>query len=131
MNVTIKEIQAPMFTSFVLFKKFDLEELRKEKKVVVTASRHTKTRVSTDMQFKDACNKINIEIPGYKFDLEQQRNYFSGGVQQNYYFKKSKQQEKTAYLSYLKELIPYVLKEYFHLDMDEITIEFIDSAFQN
>lgn len=131
MNVTIKEIEAPMFTSFMLFKKFNLEELKKEKKVVVTASRHTKTRVSTDMQFKDACNKINIQIPGYKFDLEEQMNYFSGGVQQSYYFKRSKKQEKAAYLSYLKELVPYIIKEYFHLDMDEITIEFIDSAFQN
>ncbi|WP_165045350.1 hypothetical protein [Dysgonomonas sp. ZJ709] len=127
MNVTIREIETSVFTSFVLFKEFDLEELKKEKKVLVTANRHTKTRVSTDMQFKDACNKINIQIPGYKFDLKEQRNYFSRGVQQNYYFKKSKQQEKAAYLSYLKELVPYVLKEYFNLDMDEITIEFIDS----
>lgn len=129
MNVTIREIKAPMFKSFQLFKKFDLEELKKEKKVMVTASRHTKTRVSTDMQFKDACNKINIPLPGYKFDMEEEMNYFSGNLQRSHYFKKTKKQEKAAYLSYLKELILHVMKEYFHLDMDEITIEFIDSAF--
>lgn len=129
MNVTIKEVEEPMCKSFVLMKKIDTEELKKEKKIVVTASMHTKTRVSTDMQFKDACSLINIELPGFRFDKEETMNYFSGNRQCSYYFKKSKKQEKASYLAYLKELIPHVIKNYLHLELDEITIEFIDSAF--
>jgi len=131
MNVTIREVEAPMWKSFVLFQKIDREELKKEKKVTVTAGMHTKTRVSTDMQFKDACNKINIELPGFKFDREENMNYFSGNCSVNHYFKKSKNQGKEAYLLYLEKLIAHVIKEYFHLDMDEITVELIDNAFKN
>lgn len=131
MNVIIREVDKPMFTSFILCKQIDREELLKEKKVTVTASMHTKTRVSTDMQFKDACSKINIELPGYKFDTEDGWNYFSGNRTCSSYFKKSRKQEKAAYLSYLKELIPHVMEKYLHLDLDEITVEFIDDAFKN
>lgn len=131
MNVTIREIEAPMFTSFVLMQKIDTEALKQKKKIVVTTSIHTKTRVSTDIQFKDACRKINIELPGYKFDVEDNMNYFTGSYNQSYYSKKSKKQEKAAYLSYLKELIPHVMKNYLHIDLDEITVEFVDSAFRN
>ena len=92
---------------------------------------HTKTRVSTDIQFKDTCNKINIKMPGYKFDKENNHSCFTGNRVQNCYFKKSKSQEKAAYLSYLKELIPHIMREYFHLELDEITVEFIDNAFSN
>lgn len=131
MNVTIREIESPMFKSFILLKQIDTEELAKEKKVTVTASMHTKTRVSTDMQFRDASHKINIGLPGYKFDTEEGWNYFSGNRTCNSYFKKSKKQEKAAYLSYLKELIPHVMKDYLKQDLDEITVEFIDNAFKN
>jgi len=31
----------------------------------------------------------------------------------------------------LKELIPHVMKNYLHIDLDEITVEFVDSAFRN
>jgi len=131
MKVTIREIKSPMFKSFILMQKIDTEALKQEKKIVVTASMHTKTRVSTDMQFKDSCSKINIELPGYKFDKEEQWNYFSGKKQCSSYFKKSKKQEKAAYLSYLKELIPHVMKDYLHLELDEIIVELIDEAFRN
>jgi hypothetical protein len=50
-------------------------------------------------------------------------NYFSGGIETSYYFVKSKAQNYEVYKEFLTKLIPYILTDFFRLELDEITIE--------
>lgn len=129
MKITIVENNKSFIKSFVLFQNINPQEILDGKKVIVSASCTTKTRVSTDIQVGDACHRINVELPGYKFDKDKSSSLFNKVRIENAYFKKTKNQEKAAYLKYLSELIPHVMKNYLNIDLEELTVEFINEAF--
>jgi hypothetical protein len=123
MKVNLVEVPTPMFSSFTMFAEPDLKLLKETKKISVSFHHNTKTRISTSISFGNYRVKVNNLMQGYKQHEERNSNYFSGGVETSYYFVKSKAQNYEVYKEFLTKLIPYILTDFFRLELDEITIE--------
>jgi hypothetical protein len=123
MNIIINEIERPKCNSFTMFAKPNLGLLAETKEIEIHVNNKTKTRLSTSMYFGGNYSaKINIPFAGFKTHEEQETNYFSGGVSVSHYFVKSKKQNKDSYKEYLKLIIEVVIKDYFKLDIDTLTV---------
>lgn len=123
MKVNLVEVPTPMFSSFTMFAKPDLLLLKETKTLRVSFNHNTKTRISTSISFGDYRVKVNNLMQGYKQHEERNSNYFSGGIETSFYFVKSKTQNYEVYKEFLTKLIPYILKDFFRIELDEITIE--------
>ena len=123
MKVNLVEVPTPMFSSFTMFAEPDLKLLKETKTLRVSFHHNTKTRISTSISFGNYRVKVNNLMQGYKQYEERNSNYFSGGVETSYYFVKSKAQNYEVYKEFLTKLIPYILTDFFRLELDEITIE--------
>ncbi len=129
MKVIINPIQEPMFTSFTLCADINKEKLAIAKEVTVEARLESKTRVSTSLQFGEARVTINKEMIGFNFDGVSSFSYFSGESSTSHFFKKSKKQNLDVYLEYLKVNLENIMVNYFNLDIDTLTVNFINKAF--
>jgi hypothetical protein len=129
MKINLVEVESPMFKSFTMFANPDIKLLKETKTVRVTPFNITKTRISTDIQFGQYCVKINKPIEGFKTHESTEMNYFSGTQSTSYYFVKSKKQNIEAYKEYVKKVVETVIKDYFRLELDEITIELEKGGF--
>ncbi len=123
MKIILVEVPRPLITSFAMFADPDLSILKETKKIKVAFHHITKTRISTSIQFGAYCVKVNNLIEGYKQHEETDYNYFSGKKVTSQYFVKSKKQNYEAYKEFVIKVIEDVIKNYFHLELDEITIE--------
>ena len=123
MKIILVEVPRPLITSFAMFADPDLSILKETKKIKVAFHHITKTRISTSIQFGEYCFKVNNLIEGYKQHEETDYNYFSGKKVTSQYFVKSKKQNYEAYKEFVIKVIEDVIKNYFHLELDEITIE--------
>ncbi len=123
MKIILVEVPRPLITSFAMFADPDLSILKETKKIKVAFHHITKTRISTSIQFGEYCVKANNLIEGYKQHEETDYNYFSGKKVTSQYFVKSKKQNYEAYKEFVIKVIEDVIKNYFHLELDEITIE--------
>ena len=123
MKIILVEVPRPLITSFAMFADPDLSILKETKKIKVAFHHITKTRISTSIQFGGYCVKVNNLIEGYKQHEETDYNYFSGKKVTSQYFVKSKKQNYVAYKEFVIKVIEDVIKNYFHLELDEITIE--------
>ncbi len=123
MKIILVEVPRPLITSFAMFADPDLSILKETKKIKVAFHHITKTRISTSIQFGEYCVKVNNLIEGYKQHEETDYNYFSGKKVTSQYFVKSKKQNYEAYKEFVIKVIEDVIKNYFHLELDEITIE--------
>jgi hypothetical protein len=129
MKVNLVEVPTPMFSSFTMFAKPDLLLLKETKTLRVSFNHNTKTRISTSISFGDYRVKVNNLMQGYKQHEERNSNYFSGGIETSFYFVKSKTQNYEVYKEFLTKLIPYILKDFFRIELDEITIELEQRTF--
>jgi hypothetical protein len=123
MKVNLVEVPRPMMSSFTMFADPDLSLLKETKKLRVSFHHITKTRISTSLSFGNYRVKVNNLMQGYKQHEERNSNYFSGSIETSYYFVKSKAQNYEVYKEFLTKLIPYILTDFFRLELDEITIE--------
>ena len=123
MKVNLIEVPVPMFSSFTMFAEPDIKLLKETKTLKVSFHHNTKTRISTSLSFGNYKVKINNLMQGYKQHEEQNSNYFSGGVETSYYFVKSKMQNYEVYKEFISKLIPYIIKDFLRVELDEITIE--------
>jgi hypothetical protein len=123
MKVNIIEVPTPMVTEFTMFAKIDKDKLKETKTVRVTASKETKTRISTTLQIGQARNKINFAVEGVKTHEEQRHSYFSSDIEVSNYFVKSKKQDAEAYKEYVKAVVEDALVNYIGVDLDEVTVE--------
>ena len=123
MNVILKEVPTPMFRSFTLCGKPNLELLKETKVVRVYPYAIGKTRVSTSIQFGDFCNKINFQCEGVKTKDVSTTNFFDFEKVTSHYFVKSKKQGLNEYKDYVTKVVTMVIKELFHVELDELTIE--------
>ena len=129
MKVNLIQVPSPMFTSFTMFADPNFDLLKETKIVKVSFRNHTKTRMSTSLQFGDYCVRINFSSPNFKTHQEIQNNYFSGGNTTSNYFLKSKKQDFEAYKEYVKEVVSEVITKIYKIDLDEVTIELIGGGF--
>lgn len=129
MNIILREVETPQVTSFTLFGEPDLELLMRTKRVRIGTHLKTKTRISTSLQFGQFRNKINFAIDGYKTHLSREFSFVSGRHTESNYFVVSKKQNLEAYKEYVKKLVALVIKDYFKMELDEITIELEVTAF--
>lgn len=123
MKVNLVEVPTPMMSSFTMFADPDLSLLKETKKLRVSFHHITKTRISTSLSFGNYRVKVNNLMQGYKQHEETNHSYFSGNYETSYYFVKSKAQNYEVYKEFLTKLIPYILTDFFRLELDEITIE--------
>ena len=123
MKIILVEVPSPIVSSFAMFADPNLSILKETKKIRVSHYHNTKTRISTSIQFGEYCVKINNLVEGYKQHEETQWNYFSGNRVTSHYFVKSKKQNYETYKEFVIKLIDQVIKDYFRLELDEITIE--------
>jgi hypothetical protein len=129
MKINLVEVEQPWVKSFTMFANPDLNLLKETKTVRVSSHNVTKTRISTDIQFGQYRCKINTPIEGFKTFESTEYNYFTGNKVTSHYFVKSKKQDFEAYKEYVKKLIEDVIKNYFKLELDEITIELEKGGF--
>jgi len=123
MNVIIKEVPTPMFRSFTLCGKPNLELLKETKVVHVHPHAIGKTRVSTSIQFGEFCNKINFQCEGIKTKDVETMNSLDFEKVTSHYFVKSKKQGLNEYKDYVTKVVTMVIKDIFHIELDELTIE--------
>jgi hypothetical protein len=129
MKINLVEVEASMVKSFTMFADPDIKLLMETKTVRVTPYNITKTRISTDIQFGQYCVKINKPIDGFKTYKSIDWNYISGKQTTSHYFVKSKKQNIEAYKEYVKQVVETVIKDYFNLELDELTIELEKGGF--
>jgi hypothetical protein len=123
MKINLVEVPRPMVSSFTMFADPDLNLLRETKTIRVSFHHHTKTRISTSIQFGEYCVKVNKFIKEYKQHEDTDWNYFSGNKVTSYYFVKSKKQNYDVYKEYVIKLIDDVIRNHIKLELDEITIQ--------
>jgi hypothetical protein len=123
MKINLVEVPRPMVSSFTMFADPDLNLLRETKTIRVSFHHHTKTRISTSIQFGEYCVKVNNFIKEYKQHEDTDWNYFTGNKVTSYYFVKSKKQDYNVYKEYVIKLIDDVIRNHIKLELDEITIQ--------
>ena len=129
MNIILKEVPSPSSYSYTLFSEPDFNLLKETKTVRVKPTFRTKTRISTSLQFGQFNNTVNFPIDGFKTHNEISHSFLSGDREVKDYFVVSKKQNLEAYKEYVKKVVEKVIKNYFHLEMDEITIELESGRF--
>ena len=112
MKINLVEVPRPMVSSFMMFADPDLNLLRETKTIRVSFHHHTKTRISTSIQFGEYCVKVNKFIKEYKQHEDTDWNYFSGNKVTSYYFVKSKKQNYDVYKEYVIKLIDDVIRNH-------------------
>jgi hypothetical protein len=123
MKINLVEVPVPMVTEFSLCASPSRELLKETKKVRVSPSCHTKTRVYTNMQIGNSRNGINFVIEGFKTFEKREYSFLSGDLQVTNYFLKSKKQNIESYKEYVKKVVEIAIKEYLKVELDEVTIE--------
>ena len=129
MKVNLVQVPSPAFRSFTMFADPNFDLLKETKKVTVSFRHHTKTRISTTLQFGDYCVRINFSSPNFKTHEESSISYFSSNREVSNYFLKSKKQDFEAYKEYVKEVVSEVITKIYKIELDEITIELIGDNF--
>ena len=129
MKVNLEIIPRPMVTSFTMFEQLDIAKLKETKTIKVSTHMETKTRVSTDFQVGECCQKINWQMEGFKTFEKTEYNYFSGKDVTSHYFVLSKKQGRESYIEYVKKLIEFLVVEKLQLELDEITIKLVEPKF--
>jgi hypothetical protein len=123
MKINIIEVPTPETKSFTVFADPDLNLLKETKTIRVDPYKISKTRISTSIQFGSYCCNVNLPMEGFKTVEKNEWNMFSGVKTQKNYFIVSKTQNLERYKEYLKQIISKVIKDFFHLELDELTIE--------
>ena len=126
MKIIIKHKERPISSSYKMFAKFDLAKLKQEKQITIEANYISKTRVSTTLIYGEASYKINKKVPGYKLAYKSEYGMFTGETEDLYYFKLLTSQDFEVYKKYLKKLLVIIFKDYFKLEIDELTVNLID-----
>jgi len=129
MNIIIKEVATPNTSSYTLFAEPDFKLLKETKTIRVSSYFVTKTRVSTAIQFGQFRNTVNFAIDGFKTHEQIKTNFFEGKTEKLNYFVVSKKQNFEAYKEYVTKLVEKVVTDYFHLQLDEITVELESGKF--
>ena len=123
MNIIIKEVPSPSSYSYTLFADPDFNLLKETKTVRVKPMFRTKTRISTSLQFGQFNNTVNFDIEGFKTHNENSINMMTSERENKFFFVVSKKQNLEAYKEYVKKVVERAITQYFHLNMEEVTIE--------
>ena len=125
MKINIVITERPMFTEHTMFAKPDIQKLKETKTLTVNGSFISKTRIDTQMQIGSDRHGINLKVEGYKTDRVPEHSYFTGEWSYPEYFKKSKKQDVTSYIEYVKEVVTIALNDYLRVELDEVTVNLI------
>ena len=125
MKINIQIIDRPMFTEHTMFAKPDIQKLKETKTLTVNGGFISKTRIDTQMQIGRDMHGINFKVDGFKTDMVEEHSYFTGKYNYPEYFKKSKKQDVTSYIEYVKEVVKIALSDYLKVELDEVTIKLI------
>jgi hypothetical protein len=123
MRTKLVLVEPPMFKSFTMFGKPDFELLKQSKTIRVSFDKVTMKRVSTNIQFGDCQVKVNLPIKGYELFEHNEFNFFTNEQSTSYLFLISKKQNDEVYKKYVVDLVKLVLKNYFKIKLDKLTIE--------
>jgi hypothetical protein len=123
MKINLIEVPTPQVVEFQLMADPNRELLRESKTVRVSIDHETKTRIGTSMQIGNSRTGINFPANGFKTHEKTEWNYFSGNQVTKHFFVKSKKQDIESYKEYVKAVVETALKDYLHMDLDEVTIE--------
>ena len=129
MDIKMKDIPAPMVTSFAVFGGPDIDLLLREGVLTVEARQQTKTRVSTSIKFGNYFATINWKLEGFKTDYKKTWNAIHSAYHEHHYFKIGKWQGRAEYNDYIYGIITKLMKQWGIYDqMDQLLIQVIDKV---
>jgi len=126
MKITINKIEKPLCSSFTMFEKLNIDQLKQDKEITIEVNNETKTRLSTTFKYKEFHYKINQYVDGYNLHKDENYSFFTYEKQVSYYFKLSKKQNMTTYECYLKDLLKQLFKETLKIKLDSLKVNLID-----
>lgn len=130
MKINIKEVPAPMFTSFTIGgDDFNWNSLKEDNTVTVEVVKHTKTRIDTTFQKGQYRVGINLPMDGFKVHTEERHSWFSGNNVICHYFVKSKKQDFEVYKNYVKLLLHKIIREMKGINLEELNVNLICKEF--